>query len=66
MFSVAQVLGAMAGYAISPARDLGLSIIHYLIPMKTKGSSDWGYEWVPVFGSLAGVVIVTGVYLLVM
>lgn len=47
-------LGGPTGYAINPARDLGPRIMHALLPIPTKGSSDWGYAWVPVVGPLAG------------
>lgn len=47
-------LGGPTGYAINPARDLGPRIAHAILPIKGKGSSDWGYSWVPVFGPLVG------------
>ncbi|TDE91681.1 aquaporin family protein [Occultella glacieicola] len=50
-------LGGPTGYAINPARDLGPRIAHALLPIKGKGSSDWGYSWVPVAGPIVGGVI---------
>jgi len=50
-------LGGPTGYAINPARDLGPRIAHALLPMKGKGSSDWGYAWVPVVGPILGGVL---------
>jgi glycerol uptake facilitator protein len=50
-------LGGPTGYAINPARDLGPRIAHALLPIKGKGSSDWGYSWVPVVGPIIGGVI---------
>ena len=47
-------LGGPTGYAINPARDLGPRIAHALLPIPNKGSSDWGYSWVPVVGPLIG------------
>jgi glycerol uptake facilitator protein len=47
-------LGGPTGYAINPARDLGPRIAHLILPIKGKGSSDWGYAWVPVVGPLIG------------
>ncbi|WP_233579745.1 MIP/aquaporin family protein [Frondihabitans sp. PhB188] len=47
-------LGGPTGYAINPARDLGPRIAHAFLPIKGKGSSDWGYAWVPVLGPLVG------------
>src|SRR5699024_11945400 len=34
-------LGGATGYAINPARDLGPRIIHALLPIPGKGTSDW-------------------------
>ena len=50
-------LGGPTGYAINPARDLGPRIAHALLPIRGKGSSDWGYSWVPVFGPIVGGVL---------
>ncbi|MGC5167507.1 MIP/aquaporin family protein [Luteimicrobium sp. DT211] len=47
-------LGGPTGYAINPARDLAPRIAHAVLPIKGKGSSDWAYSWVPVFGPLVG------------
>ena len=47
-------LGGPTGYAINPARDLGPRIAHAVLPIRGKGSSDWGYSWVPVVGPLLG------------
>jgi glycerol uptake facilitator protein len=50
-------LGGPTGYAINPARDLGPRIAHALLPIPGKGSSDWGYSWVPIVGPIVGGVI---------
>jgi len=47
-------LGGPTGYAINPARDLAPRIAHAILPIKGKGSSDWGYAWVPIVGPLIG------------
>jgi glycerol uptake facilitator protein len=47
-------LGGPTGYAINPARDLGPRIIHAILPIPGKGSSDWSYSWIPVVGPLIG------------
>jgi glycerol uptake facilitator protein len=47
-------LGGTTGYAINPARDLGPRIAHWLLPVAEKGSSEWGYAAVPIFGPLIG------------
>jgi len=50
-------LGGTTGYAINPARDLGPRIFHALSPIKSKGSSDWGYAWVPVIAPILGGIL---------
>ncbi|WP_316796202.1 MIP/aquaporin family protein [Pedobacter agri] len=56
-------LGGTTGYAINPVRDLGPRIIHAIIPMKGKGSSDWGYSWVPIVGPIIGATLAALFYL---
>ncbi|MFE7132745.1 MIP/aquaporin family protein [Streptomyces sp. NPDC057638] len=50
-------LGGPTGYAVNPARDLGPRLAHALLPIPQKGTSDWGYAWVPVVGPLVGGVL---------
>ncbi|WP_194774189.1 MIP/aquaporin family protein [Pararhodonellum marinum] len=57
-------LGGTTGYAINPARDFGPRLMHQLLPIKGKGSSDWGYSWVPILGPLLGASLAAGIYLL--
>jgi glycerol uptake facilitator protein len=54
VFAIGMSLGGPTGYAINPARDLGPRIMHAILPIAGKGSSDWGYAWIPVVGPLAG------------
>ncbi len=56
-------LGGPTGWAINPARDLGPRIMHFVLPMKGKGSSDWGYAFVPVLGPIVGGILAAIVYL---
>lgn len=50
-------LGGPTGYAINPARDLGPRIAHFILPIKNKRNSDWGYSWIPVIGPIIGALI---------
>jgi glycerol uptake facilitator protein len=50
-------LGGTTGYAINPARDLGPRIMHAILPIKNKGTSDWGYSWIPVVGPIIGALL---------
>lgn len=54
VWSIGLSLGATTGYAINPARDFGPRLVHSFLPIPGKGTSDWGYAWVPVFGPVAG------------
>ena len=56
-------MGGTTGYAINPARDLGPRIAHFILPIKEKGSSDWGYSWIPVLGPIIGAAIASLVFL---
>jgi glycerol uptake facilitator protein len=47
-------LGGPTGYAINPARDLGPRVAHFVLPIRGKGDSDWGYSWVPIVGPIVG------------
>ena len=55
-------LGGTTGYAINPARDLGPRIMHAILPIPGKGSSDWEYSWIPVVGPLIGGALGWAVY----
>ena len=50
-------LGGPTGYAINPARDLGPRIAHFILPIKNKRDSDWGYSWIPVVGPIIGALL---------
>ncbi|MEO5889223.1 MAG: MIP/aquaporin family protein [Ferruginibacter sp.] len=50
-------LGGTTGYAINPVRDLGPRIMHAILPIKGKGSSDWGYSWIPIIGPVIGCLL---------
>ena len=54
-------LGGPTGYAINPARDLGPRIMHAILPIPNKGSSDWGYSWIPVVGPIIGAAVAAGI-----
>lgn len=54
-------MGGPTGPALNPARDLGPRIVHALLPIPNKGSSNWGYAWIPVvattLGGVAGILM---------
>ena len=60
--SIGLSLGGTTGFAINPARDLGPRIAHFLLPIHGKGSSDWGYAWIPVVGPILGGVLAVYVF----
>jgi glycerol uptake facilitator protein len=57
VLGIGLALGGPTGYAINPARDLGPRIAHFILPIKNKRDSDWGYSWIPVAGPIAGAII---------
>jgi glycerol uptake facilitator protein len=57
VWSIGLSLGGTTGYAINPARDLGPRLVHSILPIAGKGSSDWSYAWVPILGPISGGVV---------
>lgn len=55
-------LGGPTGYAINPARDLGPRIAHFILPIKNKRDSDWGYSWIPIVGPIAGALLAAWIF----
>lgn len=62
VFSIGLSLGGPTGYAINPARDLAPRIMHAILPIWGKGSSDWSYAWIPVLAPLTGSALGTLLY----
>ncbi len=56
VIGIGNSLGGPTGYAINPARDLGPRLAYAVLPIKGKGSPDWGYSWVPIVGPLLAAV----------
>ncbi|MBX2843528.1 MAG: aquaporin family protein [Flammeovirgaceae bacterium] len=56
-------IGGTTGYAINPARDLGPRIMHAILPIKEKGSSNWAYSWIPIFAPITGAIVASLIYL---
>lgn len=56
LLSIGLSLGGTTGFALNPARDLAPRMAHAVLPIKGKGSSNWGYSSVPLFGSIIGAV----------
>lgn len=60
--SIGMSLGGLTGYAINPARDLGPRIAHSILPIKGKGSSNWGYAPVVIIGPVVGALLAALLY----
>lgn len=58
-------LGGPTGYAINPARDLGPRIMHFILPIRSKRNSDWGYAWIPVIGPIIGGILAALIFSLI-
>ena len=64
VFAIGLSLGGTTGYAINPARDLGPRIAHAILPISSKGDSDWGYAYIPIVGPIMGAALAAGIFLL--
>ena len=60
--SIGMSLGGLTGYALNPARDIGPRIAHAFLPIKGKGSSNWGYAIVPLAGPVIGAIVAVLLY----
>ncbi|WP_396638418.1 MIP/aquaporin family protein [Maribacter sp. R77961] len=58
-------IGGPTGYAINPARDFGPRLLHAILPLKSKGTSDWSYAWIPILGPIIGALLAAGVFVLI-
>lgn len=54
VWAIGLSLGGTTGYAINPVRDLGPRIMHSVLPVANKGSSEWSYAWIPIAGPIIG------------
>lgn len=60
--AIGMSFGGLTGYAINPARDLGPRLAHSVLPIKGKGSSNWGYAPVVIIGPVAGALAAEFLY----
>lgn len=63
--SIGMSFGGLTGYAINPARDLMPRLAHAVLPIKDKGSSNFGYAWIPVVGPIIGALLAVGLYAII-
>lgn len=64
ILAIGYCLGGPTGFAINPVRDLGPRLAHAILPIGTKGSSDWGYAWIPIVAPMIGGIAGVEVWLL--
>ncbi|MED4225009.1 MIP/aquaporin family protein [Neobacillus cucumis] len=57
IMTLSLALAGTTGAALNPARDLGPRIMHFLLPIPSKGKSNWRYAWIPVIGPILGGVL---------
>jgi glycerol uptake facilitator protein len=53
-------LGSASGCVVNPARDFGPRLARIVLPIATKGPSDWAYAWVPIVGPVVGAILAGG------
>ncbi|MEO6931471.1 MAG: MIP/aquaporin family protein, partial [Chitinophagaceae bacterium] len=63
VWAIGLSLGGTTGYAINPVRDFGPRIMHSILPITGKGTSNWKYAWIPIVGPLIGASIAALIYL---
>lgn len=54
---IGNALGGTTGYAINPIRDFAPRLIHFILPISGKGSSNWSYAWIPVLAPIVGAIL---------
>jgi glycerol uptake facilitator protein len=64
VWAIGLSLGGTTGYAINPVRDLGPRLVHAVLPIQQKGSSNWRYAWIPVIGPFIGAALASALYLM--
>ena len=57
MMGLGMAFGSVTGFALNPVKDLGPRIAHFLLPLRHKSMSNWGYALVPVLGSILGALL---------
>lgn len=62
IWAIGLCLGGPTGYAINPIRDFGPRFAHFILPVPGKGSSDWGYAWIPIVSPILGAIAGALVY----
>ncbi len=62
IWGIGLCLGGPTGYAINPIRDFGPRLAHFILPVPGKGSSNWGYAWIPVVAPILGAIVGALVY----
>ena len=55
--------GGTTGYAINPVRDLVPRLMHGILPIGKKGSSNWSYAWIPGIAPIVGAAAAAGLFL---
>ena len=58
-------VGTTTGFALNRARDWGPRFAYSVIPVPNRGSGEWYYSWVPMFGPLTGGIIAAGLQVMV-
>lgn len=62
VWSLVLSLGGATGCALNPTRDLFPRIAHAILPIKTKGDSQWEYAWIPIVAPIIGAVLAALLY----
>ena len=63
VWAIGLSLGGTTGYAINPVRDFGPRLVHAVVPLKNRCSSNWTYAWIPILGPFIGAAIAALLYM---
>jgi glycerol uptake facilitator protein len=63
VWAIGLSLGGTTGYAINPVRDFGPRLVHAVVPLKNRCSSNWTYAWIPILGPFIGAAIASLLYM---
>lgn len=66
IFTLGMAFGGVTGWSMNPTRDLMPRLVHQLLPLKEKTSSDWGYGIrIASIAPISGGLLAGSIYLLV-
>ena len=67
LFGIGISIGATNGFSLNPTRDFIPRLLHTILPIKNKGSSNWSFGWIPntapFVGGLLALLVTPGLFI---